>query len=51
MLGFPVSSAEKQARIREDNEKALSAANAQNAIASANRNFSKIDEMMKKLGL
>ena len=51
MLGFPVSAAEKEARIREDNEKALAAANAQNAIASANRNFSKIDEMMKKLGL
>jgi hypothetical protein len=51
MLGFPVSSAEKEARAREDHEKALAAANAQNAIASANRNFSKIDEMMKKLGL
>ena len=51
MLGFPVSAAEKEARIREDNEKALSAANAQNAFASANRNMSKIDEMMKKLGL
>ena len=51
MLGFPVSAAEKEARAREDNEKALSAANAANALASANRNFSKIDEMMKKLGL
>ncbi|MBR5712090.1 MAG: patatin-like phospholipase family protein [Lachnospiraceae bacterium] len=51
MLGFPVSAAEKETRAREDNEKALSAANAANALASANRNFSKIDEMMKKLGL
>ncbi|MBO4626777.1 MAG: patatin-like phospholipase family protein [Lachnospiraceae bacterium] len=51
MLGFPVSSAEKEARAREDHEKALAAANAANAMASANRNFSKIDEMMKKLGL
>ena len=51
MLGFPVSAAEKEARAREDNEKALSAANAANALASANRNFSTIDEMMKNLGL
>ncbi len=51
MLGFPVSAAEKAARIREDNEKALTAANAANAMASANRNMSKFEEMMKKLGL
>ncbi len=51
MLGFPVSTVEKEARAREDHEKALAAANTQNAMASANRNFSKIDEMMKKLGL
>ena len=51
MLGFPVSSVEKEARAREDHEKALAAANTQNAMASANRNFNKIDEMMKKLGL
>jgi len=51
MLGFPVSAAEKQARIRDDNAKALSAANAQNAMASANRNFDKINEMLKKLGV
>ena len=51
MLGFPVSTVEKEARAREDHEKALAAANTQNAMASANRNFNKIDEMMKKLGL
>ncbi len=51
MLGFPPSPEEKARRIRQDLDKALSAANAAKAMGSIERNRNKLDSILKKYGL
>lgn len=50
-LGFPATPEEKARRIRQDLDKALSAANAARALSSIDRNRSKLDSLFKKFDI